>query len=223
MLTTLFLLLIGAIIWFVIIYNNLRGQSELVKGAKSNIMAATRKRVDLAKRIADVAASYATHEKLTQITVSESLSNIADSQSAEQKVSQVMGQVSALAVAYPDLKANTTYEQLMTQWHELENDIHTSRETYNAHVTSYNAYQGALPQVLFAKSVGFGAAPYYTTEIEDMDATPDFVTDDGVMLKETMGRLKDRTKSAAQKAKTAIEKAQENKTQQIKDHLPDKD
>jgi len=180
MFATFILVLIGAIIWFVIIYNNLRGGSELVKGAKSNIMAATRKRVDLAKRISDVASSYATHEKLTQITVSESMSNIADSQSAEQKVNQVMGQISALAVAYPELKANTTYEQLMTQWHQLENDIHASREIYNGHVTSYNAYQGALPQVMFAKSVGFGPAPYYTTEIEDMDTTPDFVTDDGV-------------------------------------------
>jgi len=221
---TLFIMaLIGVVVWFVIIYNNLRAGSELVKGAKSNIMAATRKRVDLAKRISDVASSYATHEKLTQITVSESMTNIADSQSAEQKVNQVMGQVSALAVAYPELKANTTYEQLMTQWHQLENDIHVSRENYNGHVTSYNAYQGALPQVLFSKSVGFGPAPYYTTEIEDMDAIPDFVTDDGVMLKETMGRLKNKTKLAARKAKTAIEKAQENHAQQVKDNLPDKD
>jgi len=223
MFATFILVLIGAIIWFVIIYNNLRGGSELVKGAKSNIMAATRKRVDLAKRISDVASSYATHEKLTQITVSESMSNIADSQSAEQKVNQVMGQISALAVAYPELKANTTYEQLMTQWHQLENDIHASREIYNGHVTSYNAYQGALPQVMFAKSVGFGPAPYYTTEIEDMDTTPDFVTDDGVMLKETMGRLKDKTKLAAKKAKVAIEKAQENRDQQIKNNLPGDD
>ena len=221
---TLFIMaLIGAIVWFVMIYNRLRAGSELVKGAKSNILAATRKRVDLAKRIADVASSYATHEKLTQITVSESMTNIADSQSAEQKVHQVMGQVSALAVAYPELKANTTYEQLMDQWHQLENDIHVSRENYNAHVTEYNAYQGALPQVLFASSVGFGVAPYYTTEIEDMDATPDFITGDGEMLKETMGRLKDKTKLAAQKAKLRIEEAQANRDAQIKKHMSDDD
>lgn len=204
------------------IYNNLRSGSELVKGAKSNIMAATRKRVDLAKRIADVASSYASHEQLTQISVSENMTNIADSLSAEQKVTQVMGQVSALAVAYPELKANTTYSQLMTQWHELENDIQDARERYNAQVTSYNAYQGALPQILFAKSVGFGNAPYYETQVDEMDGLSDFVTDDGVALKETMGRLKERGINSAKKAKLKLEEAQKNLAQQIEENPPKK-
>jgi len=206
------ILCIIVVIWFVVIYNRLRSSSEVVKGAKSNILAATRKRIDLAKRISDVASSYAKHEQLTQITVGEQMNNISDSLSAEDKVTQVMGQVSALAVAYPELKANTTYNQLMNQWHELENDIHNSRENYNGVVTSYNAYQGALPQVLFAKAIGFGPAPYYETQIEDMDSTPDFVTDDGEILKETMGRLKERTKIEAKKAKVAIEKSQANRS-----------
>ena len=217
---TLIMLLIGLTIWFVIIYNNLRGGSELVKGAKSNIMAATRKRVDLAKRISDVAFSYASHEQLTQISVSESMTNIADSLSAEQKVNQVMGQVSALAVAYPELKANTTYSQLMTQWHDLENDIQDARERYNAQVTSYNAYQGALPQILFAKTVGFGNAPYYETQVDEMDGLPDFVTDDGVALKETMGRLKERGITSAKKAKLKLEEAQKNLAKQLEDNPP---
>ncbi len=217
---TLIMLLIGLTIWFVIIYNNLRGGSELVKGAKSNIMAATRKRVDLAKRISDVASSYASHEQLTQISVSESMTNIADSLSAEQKVNQVMGQVSALAVAYPELKANTTYSQLMTQWHDLENDIQDARERYNAQVTSYNAYQGALPQILFAKTVGFGNAPYYETQVDEMDGLPDFVTDDGVALKETMGRLKERGITSAKKAKLKLEEAQKNLAKQLEDNPP---
>jgi len=221
MLFTFIILIIGLIIWFVSIYNKLRGGSELVKGAKSNIMAATRKRVDLAKRISDVASSYASHEQLTQISVSENMNNIADSLSAEQKVNQVMGQVSALAVAYPELKANTTYSQLMTQWHQLENDIQDSRERYNAQVTSYNAYQGALPQVLFAKNIGFGNAPYYETQVNEMDGLPDFVTDDGIALKETMGRLKERGVNSAKKAKLKLEEAQKNLAKQIEDNSPE--
>jgi len=220
MFATLILILIGLTIWFVIIYNNLRGGSELVKGAKSNIMAATRKRVDLAKRISDVASSYASHEQLTQLSVSESMTNIADSLSAEQKVTQVMGQVSALAVAYPELKANTTYAQLMTQWHDLENDIQDARERYNAQVTAYNAYQGALPQILFAKSIGFGVAPYYETQVDEMDGLADFVTGDGIALKETMGRLKDRGITSAKKAKLKLEEAQKNLAKQIEDNPP---
>ena len=199
------LIVLVLVVWFVLIYNKLRALSEVAKGARSNILAATRKRLDLAKRISDVASAYAGHEKLTQITVSESMTNIADTQNANQKVNQVMGQVSALAVAYPELKANTTYEQLMNQWHDLENDIHANREHYNATATHYNAYQGALPQVLFAKTVGFGPAAYYHTETEGMDVIPEFVTDDGAVLKETMGRLANRSKQAAVKAKAAVQ------------------
>jgi len=61
----LWIILFGIIIWFAMIYNNLRSLSESVKNFRSNILIATRKRADLAQRIADVAKSYADHEKLT--------------------------------------------------------------------------------------------------------------------------------------------------------------
>ena len=164
--------------------------------------------------------------ELVRLTTSPSLmsrSNIAESQNADQKVNQVMGQVSALAVAYPNLKADKTYAQLMNQWHQLENDIQATRETYNNKVTSYNAYRGAIPQVLFATPVGFGPAPYYETDVEGMDSVPDFVTDDGEMLKETMGRLKDKTKNVAGKAKDKLGEVQKNLEKQVQEHKADKD
>ena len=119
MLTLFFIALVGLTVWFVITYNSLRAQSETVKGFASNILAATRKRLDLAKRIQDVAAGYADHEKLVQLSAAENMGNISGAQSAEARVGQVMGQVNALAMAYPQLKADNTYSQLMTQWHCL--------------------------------------------------------------------------------------------------------
>jgi len=205
MLKLIFILVVGFIIWFVITYNNLRAHSEVVKGFASNILAATRKRLDLAKRIQDVAAGYADHEKLVQLSVGENMGNIANAQSAEQHVGQVMGQVNALAMAYPQLKADNTYSQLMTQWHQLEDDIHNSRENYNGAVTKYNAYQGSLPQVLIASAVGFPAAPYYHTETEGLDVLPEFKTDDGAKVKESFSRLADATKTNAAKAKAKLE------------------
>jgi len=218
----LLIIIVGLIVWFVIIYNKLRAEAEVVRGARSNILAATRKRLDLAKRISDVASTYADHEKIVQISSGEAMSNIAESQNADQKVNQVMGQISALAVAYPNLKADKTYSQLMEQWHQLENDIHVTRETYNAKVTQYNAYRGAIPQVLFATPVGFGPAPYYETDVEGLDTVPEFVTDDGEMLRETMGRLKDKTKIAASKAKVKLEEAKVNLDKQVQDHKANK-
>jgi len=207
MFTLFIIILIGAIVWFVITYNSLRAQSEMVKGFASNILAATRKRLDLAKRIQDVAAGYADHEKLLQLSAGENMGNIAGAQSAEKHVGQVMGQVNALAMAYPQLKADNTYSQLMTQWHQLEDDIHMSRENYNGAVTKYNAYQGALPQVLIASAIGFPAAPYYHTDTEGLDVLPEFKTDDGAMVKESFSRLAEATKTNAAKAKAKLGEA----------------
>lgn len=207
MLSLLFIIFIGLIVWFVITYNSLRAQSERVKGFASNILAATRKRLDLAKRIQDVAAGYADHEKLVQLSAAENMRNIGNAQSAEERVGQVMGQVNALAMAYPQLKADNTYSQLMTQWHQLEDDIHMSRENYNGAVTQYNAYQGALPQVLIASKVGFPAAPYYHTETDGLDVLPEFKTDDGAKVKESLSRLADATKTNAAKAKAKLDEA----------------
>ena len=199
-------LLIGGAIWFVTIYNNLRRLSEQVRGARSNVLAATRKRFDLAQRIADVARSYADHEKLAQLNAGEALSNIADSQSADDAATQIVGKVSALAMAYPDLKANETYQRLMDQWQELETDVQLSRVQYNTTTTNYNSYQGALPQVLFARQIGFSSAPYYQSA--DMaDELPELVTDDGQLFHEGMARLRDRGMEMSAKARAAMEDA----------------
>ena len=46
------LMLLGALaFWFAMIYNILRNLAEIVKSFRSNILVASRKRADLAKRI----------------------------------------------------------------------------------------------------------------------------------------------------------------------------
>ena len=128
-----------------------------------------------------------------------------------------MGQVNALAQAYPDLKANQTFSQLMTQWEGLENDMQNARQQYNASATAYNAYQGSLPQVVFAKSIGFGPAPYYETNEEGLDVLPDFQTDDGELFKQGFETLKSKAGSAAKAAGVAASKAVDTASQKLEE------
>jgi len=213
----LWLLLVVLVFGFGFIYNNLRTLSEGVKNYRSNILVATRKRADLAQRIADVAKSYADHEKLTHTGVNLAITNVSDSQKANQEATSIMGQVNALAQAYPDLKANQTFSQLMTQWEGLENDMQNARQQYNASATSYNAYQGSLPQVIFAKSIGFGPAPYYETDTDGLDVLPDFKTDDGELFKQGFESLKNKAGNAAKAAGAAASKAVDTASQKIEE------
>ncbi|MEO9970606.1 MAG: LemA family protein [Hyphomonadaceae bacterium] len=217
----IWIVLLGLIGWFAIIYNNLRGLSESVKNFRSNILIASRKRADLAQRIADVAKSYADHEKLTHQAVNMSISNMTDSQKANQEATSIMGQVNALAQAYPDLKANQTFSQLMSQWEGLENDMQEARQQYNASATSYNAYQGSLPQVVFSKSIGFDSAPYYETNEDGLDVLPEFETDDGELFRQGFETLKSKAGTAAKAAGAAATKAIDTANQKIEEGRTD--
>lgn len=198
------ILIIGLIVWFVSTYNNLRRLSETVRGARSNVLVATRKRVDLAKRIASVASSYADHEKLNFALTNESVQNFQQGISADTEARNLVGRVDAIAMQFPNLKANSTYEQLMSQWHELENDLHSSREAYNARTTAYNSYRGALPQILFADKIGYAIGPYYETELAPEDGLAELVTDDGQIFRDGVSKIGEKTKSIASQARNKI-------------------
>ena len=53
-----------------------------------------------------------------------------------------------VAQAFPQLKADATYQKLMQQLETLENDILARRENYNNRVNAYNSYRNSLPVVL---------------------------------------------------------------------------
>jgi LemA protein len=57
--------------------------------------------------------------------------------------------------AYPDLKANTNFQQLQTELADLENKIAASRRFFNNAASEYNASRESFPNVVFATSMGF--------------------------------------------------------------------
>ena len=186
--TLLFVIVVGAI-WFVVIYNSLQRQGNAVRQARADITASLRKRADLAGQLINIAKSYGDHEKLTQIGTSGNMADIKDAARASRRIDTVISQVSSLAMAFPDLKANATYQQLMSQLNDIETDLQKKRERYNAAVGSYNTYRSSLPQAMFSAAIGFPEAPYYQTDENGIDAIAEFKTDDGAMLKETIHKM----------------------------------
>ena len=106
-----FLLLLPIIVAVVSIrcYNRLEVLAEAVRSRRSNILAVTRKRADLASRLVDIANGYGSHERLAQLQISENLTSIAALKSVNASADRAIQQVAVLAMAFPDLKANQTF------------------------------------------------------------------------------------------------------------------
>jgi LemA protein len=70
-------------------------------------------------------------------------------------------QLFALAEAYPDLKANTNFQQLQTELADIENKIAAARRFFNNAVQEYNTGIEQLPAALFAASLGFHRREFF--------------------------------------------------------------
>lgn len=105
---TLLIIVLG--IWLFLAYNKLRRLAENVKRWQANIAATVKKRHDIAQRLADIAASYGDHEKLTHFTIAEGEANMVNANAAAADASRVIGNVQMLANRFPELKANATYQ-----------------------------------------------------------------------------------------------------------------
>ena len=203
MLTTLFLILIAILVWLFFAYNKLRRLAENVKQKQSNIYATVKKRHDIAQRLSDIASSYGDHEKLTHLTITES-DSIDKANIAVSEASHLIGNVQMLANRFPDLKANTTYQQLMVQLDEIETTILERREAYNAAVQLYNSTRGSIPHLFYASQLGFVEATYFEMDENGMDQLVSFKTDDGKILRDTMGRMASAASENVKKIKNKI-------------------
>jgi LemA protein len=76
-------------------------------------------------------------------------------------LSGALRQLFALSEAYPDLKANTNFQQLQAELADLENKIAASRRFFNNAVQEYNTGIQRFPAALFATSFGFAPKEYF--------------------------------------------------------------
>ena len=119
----------------------------------SNLQAGLKKRQQLSGQIIEIASGYMAHEQLTQLKVAQNNT----------------GQMQMVAQAFPQLKADATYQKLMQQLETLENDILARRENYNKRVNEYNSYRNSFPVVLVAQKLSFNIIQYFDTDDEKFD------------------------------------------------------
>ena len=183
--TVVTLVLLAVLIAYaILIYNNLVSLKHAVSQAWANIDVLLKQRHDELPKLVETCKQYMKHERETLERVMKARAAVADAQSrgdmgalgeAESGLRLGLGQLFAVAEAYPDLKANESFQHLQIRISSLENSIADRREFYNAAVNSNNVRIEQFPDLILARAFGFGAAELL--EFSDAEkADPDLGT-----------------------------------------------
>lgn len=141
---------------------------EQVKTAKSDIKIQEKRRADLIPNLADCVKEYDKHEYETLMAVIESRGTNSDA-----AVEEVQTMISAISEAYPELKSNENYKQLMNELAITENLIAEYRSNYNKQIKEYNRYVRKFPTRMFLNILGYEVQEF---EYLDYDVSEDAPT-----------------------------------------------
>lgn len=187
------LLLLGVTSWivigvlfliavFVILgYNSLVSKRYRVQDAWAQIDVQLKRRYDLIPNLIETVRGYARFEKstLTQVTALRASiisGSVQDKAAANNKISQALKSIFAVAENYPDLKASQNFQMLQQELEGTEDKIAFVRTSYNDYVLDYNTAIQQFPGNLFASTFHFQKSDFFQTagEAERQPVKVDF-------------------------------------------------
>lgn len=148
-------------------YNGLVTLRQRTNQAFADVDVQLRQRHDLIPNLVETVKGYAGHERQTLESVVAARNAAlgaqgpADKAAAEQQLSGAVGRLIALGEAYPDLKASANFQQLQDQLAAVEDKLAAARRFFNNAVSEYNASLQAIPNVLFARTLGFQERAFF--------------------------------------------------------------
>ena len=155
------ILVLIILIYGFIVYNSLIKLDNKVNEAFATMDVYLKKRWDLIPNIVETVKEYAKHEKSTLKEIVELRNSTYDNMSTNEKVdvnnklSQEINKLMAIAEAYPDLRANESFKDLSQQLTKVEDDIANSRKYYNGAVRIFNNKVQMFPSNIVAGMLGF--------------------------------------------------------------------
>ena len=126
---------------------------EQVNAAESDIKVQEKRRIDLIYNLVDCVQQYDQHE-------AETLTAIVQARQVDGDIQAASTAIMAVAEAYPDLKANENYKELMNELSITENLIAEYRSNFNAQVRSYNRHVRKFPTRVFLDMLGYEVQDY---------------------------------------------------------------
>ncbi len=177
----LLLIIVVAAGYAIFIYNSLVRNRQLAEEGWSGIDVQLKRRADLIPNMLETVKGYMTHERQTLEAVTEARASVqaagnagpAERGRAEGMLTQALGKLFAVAEAYPDLKANTTFLEFQGSLQTVENEIQMSRRYYNGTVRNLNVTVESFPSNIVANMFQFSKAEYFELDNPNDRAVPD--------------------------------------------------
>jgi LemA protein len=172
------LIIVAVLIGFysISIYNKFVKLTKRAEEAWADIDVQLKRRYDLIPNLIETVKGYASHEKEALQAVTDARatatqthidpSNVTPEQitamaGAENALGGAIGNLLAIAEAYPDLKASTNFMELQRELSDTENKIQASRRFYNTNVRDLNIAMDSFPSNVVGKTFNFKSEEFF--------------------------------------------------------------
>jgi len=163
----LVILVIFVIVTFIHMYNNLIRLRNRVQNSYAQIDVQLKRRNDLIPNLVETVKGYAGHEKgvLEEVTKARTgvmnATTVEETSAADNQLTGALKTLFAVAENYPDLKANSNFQQLQSELTDTEDKISYARQFYNDVVLKYNNACQQFPSSMLAKLFRFKEEKYF--------------------------------------------------------------
>ena len=160
------------VVYLVAQYNGFVVLKTRIQEALSGIDVQLKRRADLIPNVVETVKGYAKHEKSVFTEVTKARTALMGAQSLKEKadannmLSGALKSLFAVAEAYPDLKANTNFQDLQRQLEDTEDKVAYSRQFYNSNVLDFNTKIQMFPSNLIANAFAFKVFEFFEAEEE---------------------------------------------------------
>lgn len=160
------LFIVGSYNAFVVLKNR-------IEEALSGIDVQLKRRADLIPNLVETVKGYAKHEKSVFENVTKARSalvsagSLAEKAEANNQLTAALKSIFAVAEAYPELKANTNFQDLQRQLEDTEDKVAYSRQFYNANVLEFNTKVETFPGNILAGIFGFKEFEFFQATEEE--------------------------------------------------------
>lgn len=165
--------------WTMRSYNKMVEAEEAFKAQWARVETNYQLRMDLVGNLVSVVKGYANHEESTLVGVIEARSkatavnvdasklsseSLAKFEVAQDGVTSALSRLLVTVEQYPDLKANTLFQDLSAQLRTIEDNILVERNRFNADSREFNTSIRKFPRRIFAWMFGFEPIGYFKAD-----------------------------------------------------------
>ena len=162
----LVVVLVLLVLFVVSNYNGLVVARNKVKDQFSQIDIQLKKRFDLIPNLVNTVKGYAKHS-FRNVYANGKTDN--EKVEASNELSKSLTHLFALAESYPELKANTNFEELQRELKDVEEKISYARSFYNDAVRLYNNKVETIPSNIIASLFGFKKEAFFEAAAEEKE------------------------------------------------------